>query len=682
MAKLFKTTFKLRRGSSEVWDKNNPVLAYGEPGFDKDKYTFKIGDGKKHWKELKPIGATVQADWDQNDDTQPDYIKNRLAYTEGGFELGALIGEEVCMPDSMPTINIVDNDNLVEGKCYRFTINSIAFDMQCKVDYHEGYPKGQIFYFGDVRPIRAILIDQNQEYAEKLLAQIEGPFYFGCRVTEHIDDETNFVNLIAYVDETLISSEYTFSVHELIGEPEIVHKIDPKYYDRLAWTEEKQKVLIPLQEVNITTPIVSGANFGMNQLNVQEKFTVGSKYAVVFDGATYECICKHIDEATMAQYGMGAMDYIGNESLFMGDAGENTGEPFIVAHDLSSTIGVHGCFAALGTHAVSVHKYYEEVHKIDPKFYDRLAWEEMVQSEILPTTTITIADSFNEREGLFGLKEGQTYIVNWDGTEYECGCISAVVDGATFAGIGNLAAFELGDDTGEPFLIADVINAGFSAIVCMNDGDYTVSISTFAENIHKIEEKYLPKMTWDKIGKEEKVLYDLQLNGFSENGYVMCVATIPLVVGQKYEVVWDGVSYITTCYYTGNAFLSLGNPTNNNGFGWTDEPFTMVVLPIDNVPYLTISAVDVENKISNDKSVDTHSVIIKGISYNIIDKNYLPKIEASELLKVENAEVGQVLVVKTVDEDGNPTEWEAVNLKDDIVNSVLAALPTWEGGSY
>lgn len=64
MAKLFKTTFKLRRGSSEAWDKNNPILAYGEPGFDKDQYIFKIGDGSKNWRDLKPIGAITDEDID------------------------------------------------------------------------------------------------------------------------------------------------------------------------------------------------------------------------------------------------------------------------------------------------------------------------------------------------------------------------------------------------------------------------------------------------------------------------------------------------------------------------------------------------------------------------------------------------------------------------------------------
>ena len=64
MGKLFKTTFKLRRGSTEAWEKNNPILEYGEPGFDKDQYVFKIGDGSKNWRDLKPIGAVSDEDID------------------------------------------------------------------------------------------------------------------------------------------------------------------------------------------------------------------------------------------------------------------------------------------------------------------------------------------------------------------------------------------------------------------------------------------------------------------------------------------------------------------------------------------------------------------------------------------------------------------------------------------
>ena len=50
---IIKTTFQLRRGLKDIWTKNNPVLAYGEPGFEKDTYRLKIGDGKTPWNELR-----------------------------------------------------------------------------------------------------------------------------------------------------------------------------------------------------------------------------------------------------------------------------------------------------------------------------------------------------------------------------------------------------------------------------------------------------------------------------------------------------------------------------------------------------------------------------------------------------------------------------------------------------
>ena len=50
-------------------------------------------------------------------------------------------------------------------------------------------------------------------------------------------------------------------------------------------------------------------------------------------------------------------------------------------------------------------------------------------------------------------------------------------------------------------------------------------------------------------------------------------------------------------------------------------------------------------------------------------------------LGVTGASVGDIIKVKQVDADGKPTAWEAEN-QQAIVDDVLAALPTWEGGSY
>lgn len=60
MAQVIKTTFQLRRGLLEVWERNNPILAKGEPSFVVDKNALKIGDGVTPWKELEYIGLSQE----------------------------------------------------------------------------------------------------------------------------------------------------------------------------------------------------------------------------------------------------------------------------------------------------------------------------------------------------------------------------------------------------------------------------------------------------------------------------------------------------------------------------------------------------------------------------------------------------------------------------------------------
>lgn len=55
---ILKTTFKIRRGLSSAWEKNNPILEKGEPGFVIDSNQLKIGDGITPWNDLPFIGGS------------------------------------------------------------------------------------------------------------------------------------------------------------------------------------------------------------------------------------------------------------------------------------------------------------------------------------------------------------------------------------------------------------------------------------------------------------------------------------------------------------------------------------------------------------------------------------------------------------------------------------------------
>lgn len=56
--------FKLRRDTSSAWAAKNPVLASGEPGYERDTRGYKIGDGHTPWIDLHYVLA------DQGDDSE------------------------------------------------------------------------------------------------------------------------------------------------------------------------------------------------------------------------------------------------------------------------------------------------------------------------------------------------------------------------------------------------------------------------------------------------------------------------------------------------------------------------------------------------------------------------------------------------------------------------------------
>lgn len=54
---VLNTRFQFKRGLAEAWNRNNPVLAAGEPGWTLDTHILKIGDGVTAWKDLESIGG-------------------------------------------------------------------------------------------------------------------------------------------------------------------------------------------------------------------------------------------------------------------------------------------------------------------------------------------------------------------------------------------------------------------------------------------------------------------------------------------------------------------------------------------------------------------------------------------------------------------------------------------------
>ena len=85
--RIIKTTFQLRRGTKEAWERVNPTLAYGEPGFEKDTYRLKIGNGETAWNDLDYFGdsAIVETDGESIDIVNGKVTLHGFAAAGTGF---------------------------------------------------------------------------------------------------------------------------------------------------------------------------------------------------------------------------------------------------------------------------------------------------------------------------------------------------------------------------------------------------------------------------------------------------------------------------------------------------------------------------------------------------------------------------------------------------------------------
>ena len=88
----------------------------------------------------------------------------------------------------------------------------------------------------------------------------------------------------------------------------------------------------------------------------------------------------------------------------------------------------------------------------------------------------------------FEIVLGNTYIVKWDGTEYEC--VSFSIDQNEYA-FGNTFIFGVGTDTGVPFVYVPT----YGGIFTLNtSATHTVGVKMTAETAIPMSEEFIPKM--------------------------------------------------------------------------------------------------------------------------------------------------------------------------------------------
>lgn len=154
-----------------------------------------------------------------------------------------------------------------------------------------------------------------------------------------------------------------------------------------------------------------------------------------------------------------------------------------------------------------------------PLTYDYMP--EGYPTKSVQTTTLMeeqqVAFTLDEEDGVYmaqitnALKivDGQTYTVNWDGTEYECVC--SVFNSMLV--LGNLSIMGAGADTGEPFVYgySTKQHAGMFATLDTS-ASHTISVKIIVKTVTPMAEEYLPENIATKADVEstQKVVESTQ----------------------------------------------------------------------------------------------------------------------------------------------------------------------------
>ena len=260
--------------------------------------------------------------------------------------------------------------------------------------------------------------------------------------------------------------------------------------NRTHWKEVNgvNIAVLPQTSVNFDTGAYLVHGFAENS------FIEGNKYIVVWNGKEYEAYC-YVEDGTYI---------IGNGVL--ADMTTKTDHPFCVVSFGGSACYVYKETDTDETITIKINGVQETIyHQLDPRYIPNMYYtEERQDAEILPTSTaIDTGNAIMGELYVVGapitLVEGKIYTVTYNGVAYESVASAITVPSIGAAiGLGDVGLLATGSPTGAyPFVLAAndaIAGEGASVAVIPLNGasSITVSISGYAEIIHKIPETYLP----------------------------------------------------------------------------------------------------------------------------------------------------------------------------------------------
>ena len=294
-----------------------------------------------------------------------------------------------------------------------------------------------------------------------------------------------------------------------------------------------------------------------------------------------------------------------------------------------------------------------------------------------PTKSVQTATLMEEQELAFALEddtvysaypneapaivEGQTYTVNWDGTEYECVC---AVFASTILSLGNKSIFGSGDDTGEPFLyIRNQASGTFATLE--TTASHTISVKTTGEVATPMAEEFLPVASENNYGVVKKSEIVTSYKFGTQAPHDQMVGAIAAFRTGNASIVWGKNKVISASYNSSDDTISVI---------FAEEPLKTLTFPNNNGAYVknvgstTYGELQGNQvRIFNDNN-DYTVLAVEGVSPNIaldvtanrITFNGVYGISETEIILKSSTEGSTKKFKITVDDSGALTATEVI----------------------